>query len=59
MLGWAFLQTVSLPTLKCLVQSGKTKHKNQTISRFLHCQTWQQDELEDLFLFKTNLRATR
>lgn len=33
-LGWAFLQTVSLPTLKCLVPSGKTKHKNQTISSF-------------------------
>lgn len=26
-LGWVFLQTVPLPTLKCLVQSKKNKHK--------------------------------
>lgn len=57
--GWACLQTVALPAAKCLVQSGKTDHKNQTISRFLRCQTRQQDELEDLFVFKTSLRATR
>lgn len=36
-LGWAFLQTVPLPTLKCLVLSGKRKHKNQTILTFLCC----------------------
>lgn len=42
-LGWAFLQTVSLPTPKCLLLSGKTKHRNQTTSSFLRRQnTWRQ-----------------
>lgn len=38
-LGWAFLQTVSLPTLTCLVQSGKrSRNPVNRKSIILHCQ---------------------
>lgn len=56
-LGWAFLQRVSLPTLTRLLPSGKIKHKNETRASRI-AEISQQDELEDLSVFETSLRAT-